>query len=289
MPGPGTHAKVERINTALSGNGGNVATVLARLGLDVALAGNTGSDIFGTALVQMLEDIGVNCRHLLPCPDSGTGTSVIAVSPAGERTIFYVNGANERFDLDTVPDAWLAGKAVVYLGTVFVLPQFTGSAVGRLFSRARRAGSTTVLNICLPDMDEALETLAPALAESDYLVLNLDEGRRLTSEHDPDQILRILRGRTAGRTIMTLGADGCCYLEDDSLCSVCAEPVTVVDTTGAGDSFIAGLIAGIAEGLPLDPCVRLASVVASYAVTGPGAYSRVPRLGHLLPKLRAHG
>lgn len=137
LPAPGELRRIEAIDAALSGNAGNVALALRRLGLAVDLAGYSGADAISEQFRATLAEAGVGTDKLLRHPTAGTGTSVIALAPNGARGILFVNGANELFELDAVPDDWLDGARVISVGSVFVLPQFTGAAVGRLLARAR--------------------------------------------------------------------------------------------------------------------------------------------------------
>jgi sugar/nucleoside kinase (ribokinase family) len=82
---------------------------------------------------------------------------------------------------------------------------------------------------------------------------------------------------TSGTIILTLGAEGCCFRTESGMERIPAVPVHATDTTGAGDSFVAGFIAGLIRRLPLRDCVQLGCQVAAYAVTGTGAYHRIPR------------
>lgn len=277
LPPPGGIRMIEAVDYALSGNGGNVAVALARLGVSVDLAGYSGADVIGDQFRTLLTAEGVGVDKLLQHPAAGTGTSVVAITPTGERSIVFVNGANEAFHLDEVPDRWLQGPRIVAVTAVFVLPQFTGEAVARLFRRAHAAGARTLLNICWDNEGRGLPFLDAALDQSDYFVLNRDEGRQLTGHDAPGRILDRLRECTAGAVVLTLGADGCCWRSEDGIETVPAVPVRATDTTGAGDIFVAGLIAGLVRGLPLAGCARLGCEVAAYAVTGPGAYVRIPR------------
>ncbi len=105
LPPPGELHMIDAIDFALSGNGGNVAAALSRLGVEVELAGYTGADMIGEHSRATLANLGVVTDKLLRHPTASTGTSVITLSPGGERSIIFVNGANALFDLDTVPKA----------------------------------------------------------------------------------------------------------------------------------------------------------------------------------------
>ena len=277
LPPPGSLQRIDAVDFALSGNGGSLAMALARLGVSVDLAGYSGADVIGDQFRTMLTAEGVGIDKLSRHPSAGTGTSVITVAPTGERSIFFVNGANEEFKLEDVPDDWLHGSRIVAVTSVFVLPHFTGEAIAHLFQRAHTLGARTVLNICWDHQARGLGFLAPALAHSDTFVLNYDEGCQLTGCDAPDDIFDRLMKFTSGTIILTLGAEGCCFRTDSGIERVPAIPVRATDTTGAGDSFVAGFIAGLIRGLSLRDCVQLGCQIAAYAVTGTGAYMRIPR------------
>jgi sugar/nucleoside kinase (ribokinase family) len=250
---------------------------LARLGVAVELAGYSGADVIGEQFRALLTTEGAGVDKLLRHPEARTGTSVVALTPTGERSIIFVNGANGAFNLDDVPDSWLAGPQVVAVVSVFVLPQFTGEAVARLFRRAHAAGAQTLLNICWDNEGRGLPFLAAALEQTDFFVLNYDEGRQLSGFTPPDKILNRLAECTTGTIVLTLGAEGCCWRTPAETGCSPAVRVPATDTTGAGDAFVAGFIAGLIQKLPLEGCARLGSQIAAYAVTGPGAYARIPR------------
>jgi sugar/nucleoside kinase (ribokinase family) len=286
LPPPGQLRAIEGIDLVLSGNGGNVAMVLGRLGLAVELAGYSGADVVGEQLRAMLAANGVGTAKLLRHPSAGTGTSVITLTPQGERSVIFVNGANACFDLTSVPDAWLDDLQLLYVGSIFVLPQFSGTAVAALFARARARGITTVLNICWDADGRGLPFLAPALRKTDYFILNYDEGRLLTGEEQPERIIERLEAVTAGSVVLTLGERGCCLRQGGRWQYVPARPVQATDCTGAGDSFTAGFIAGLVAGWPAVACAHAGCYVAALAVTGPGTYTRIPPFSEVASALQ---
>jgi sugar/nucleoside kinase (ribokinase family) len=121
LPPPGGLRMIDAVDFSLSGNGGSLAMALARLGVSVDLAGHSGADVIGDQFRSMLSTEGVGIDKLIRHPTAGTGTSVIALAPTGERSIFFVNGANEAFHLEDVPESWLQGLRMVAVMSVFVL------------------------------------------------------------------------------------------------------------------------------------------------------------------------
>src|SRR5438034_4726030 len=209
LPRPGTLARVEEIRFSLGGNGMNTAAGLAQLGIPTALFGMVSRDFLGDHALAQLAAAGVDTTAVARHPTAGSGVSLIAVAPDGERSITFTNGANERFDLDDVPDELLRQVRVLCIGSVFVLPQLTGGALARLFQRARAAGVMTVLDVCWDEEGRGLPFLAPCLPHTDLFAPSLEEGRQLTSRDEPAAIAATLMDAGAGAVGVKLGVRGC--------------------------------------------------------------------------------
>jgi sugar/nucleoside kinase (ribokinase family) len=282
LPRPGTLARVAEIRFSLGGNGMNTAAGLARLGIPTSLFGSVSRDFLGDHALAQLAGAGVDTAAVERHPSAGSGVSLIAVAPDGERSITFTNGANECFSLEAVPDTLLRTVRILCVGSVFVLPQLTGEALAGLFRRARAAGVTTVLDVCWDAEGLGLPSLAPCLPHTDYFVPSLEEGRQLTGRDEPEGIAEALLAAGAGAVGVKLGARGCYLASREETHSVPTIPLDGVDTTGAGDTWLAGLVAGLLRGLTLKARGRLANRVAAFAVTGPGCWERVPPLSSLL-------
>lgn len=286
LPQPGTLARVEEIRFSLGGNGMNTAAGLARLGIPTALFGIVSRDFLGDHALAQLAVAGVEPSAVARHPSAGSGVSLIAVAPDGERSITFTNGANDLFRLEDVPDDLLRKVRVLCVGSVFVLPQLTGEALARLFQRARAAGVTTVLDVCWDGEGRGLPFVAPCLPYTDHFAPSLEEGRQLTGRDEPAAIAAALLSAGARGVGLKLDARGCYMADAAGGVHVPTAPLEAADSTGAGDTWLAGLVAGLLQGLPLPECGRLANRVAAFAVTGPGCWERVPPLASLWQKER---
>jgi sugar/nucleoside kinase (ribokinase family) len=289
LPRPGTLAQVEEIRFSLGGNGMNTAAGLARLGVSTGLFGTVSRDFMGEYALAQVAFAGVDTAAVARHPTAGSGVSLIAVAPDGERCITFTNGANECFRLEDVPVSLLEKACVLCVGSVFVLPQLTGKSLAGLFQRARAAGVTTVLDVCWDTEGRGLPFLAPCLPHTDFLAPSLEEGRQLTGQNEPEAIADSLLAAGAGAVGVKLGERGCYLASRMEAHAVPTIPLNGVDTTGAGDTWLAGLVAGMLRGLSLEACGQLANRVAAFAVTGPGCWERVPPLATLLPYDRGEG
>jgi sugar/nucleoside kinase (ribokinase family) len=282
LPRPGTLAQVEEIRFSLGGNGMNTAAGLARLGIPTALWGMVSHDFLGDYALAQLGVAGVDTTYVTRHTLAGSGVSLIAVAPDGERSITFTNGANGRFRLEDVPDTLLQQVRLLCVGSVFVLPQLTGEALARLFQRARAHGVTTVLDVCWDGEGRGLPFLFPCLPQTDWFAPSLEEGRQLTGAGEPVAIAAALLAAGAGAVGVKLDARGCYLASGSETWEIPTTPLAAVDSTGAGDTWMAGLVAGLRRGLSLPRCGRLANRVAAFAVTGPGCWERVPPLESLL-------
>jgi ribokinase len=265
-PAPGSD-RPARIRTGGGGAGANVAVHLARRGVDVLLAGCVGDDAAGAALVAELRAEGVRTA-LRAVPGVATGTVVSLVEPGGERSMLADRGANLHLRGDDVPlpagHLHLSGYTLLDDG-----PRPAGLAA---LAAARAAGCTVSVDpastgpLAAAGVDRWLADTAGAT----LLLPNADEARLLTGCRDAVDAARTLAERYP-LVAVSLGADGALWATGSAVVHRPALAAPVVDTTGAGDAFTAGLLAAwLAEpdGAPasaLDAGLALAADVVGRA------------------------
>jgi len=246
LPAPGETLRGSRLVYAPGGKGANQAVAAARLGADVRFFGTLGDDRFGETLAAALAGDGIDLGGLHRCEDP-TGVALILVADDGENQIVVLSGANDRVDApETDPDAavWLT-QAEVPL-----------AAVEGTLAAARQTGALAVVNAA-----PAGRLPADLVARFDIAIVNETEIEALGSSLSPNVVL-------------TLGAAGARILPDGP--SLPALPAKVVDTTGAGDALAGGVVAGLAEGLPLADALRLGLATASLCVERYGCQPAMP-------------
>jgi ribokinase len=272
-PHPGETVLGDDAVWAAGGKGANQAVGCARLGLDVAIVGAVGRDPSGEGLAATLAAEGVATGHLARV-DAPTGLAVVLVDRSGESTIVVSPGANSQVTPQAV-DA--AGAVVAGARAVLCQLEVPVEAVHRALALA---DGLAVLN---PAPGRALPP--ELLAEVDVLVPNRFELAQLagvevpTTTEEVTAAVRALGGRRL--TVVTLGADGALVVEDDRATMVPAVPVTPVDTTGAGDSFCAALVAGLLAGETLVGATEQAVRVAAVTTLRRGAIDALPRLDEI--------
>lgn len=252
------------------GKGLNQSVALARAGCFVRHAGVVGHD--GGPLLATLEAAGVDTERVRTDPERVSGHAVIQVDDAGQNAIVVdpgTNGAITDADVETALSGLAPGSTLLLQNEINALPVIVDKALA--------AG----LKIAFNPSPMTDDLLALPVGRFDCLLVNELEARALSDANDAlsiDAVLARLHARWPDVTIvMTLGEKGACYADPGAgIGFVPARRVTVLDTTGAGDTFTGFFLAARLEGLALPACVRRGCLAASLAVTRAGAAPSIP-------------
>jgi ribokinase len=242
------------------GKGANQALAARLAGAPVMLAGAVGDDAFAGAALKLLRRDGVDLALLRRVPQP-TGCAAIMVGASGENLIAVASGANAAASSAVVPDD-LLGRGTILLCQMEVPAEETAA----LIRRAAARGAKTVLNLAPaapidPDLFGAI----------DLLVANAGEAATLGDA--PAQVARRLRQAL----VVTHGPAGAtAFVADGSRLDIPALAIEPVDTTGAGDTFVGVLAAGLDQGLALPAALRRAGAAAGLACLARGTQSAMP-------------
>jgi sugar/nucleoside kinase (ribokinase family) len=269
-PAPGSDRPAS-ISTRGGGAAANVAAHLARLGTPVELAGCVGDDPPAAGLAAELTAAGVRLR-LRTVPGVPTATIVSLVEPGGQRSFLADRGANLELAPGDVPSPGPGGH--LYVSGYTLLHPRPRAAGLQALRDAVAAGCTVSVDpastgpLALYGVDRWLADTAGAT----LLLPNAAEARLLTGCGDPSDAARALAARYPV-VALKLGADGALWASGDVLVHRPAHPTTVVDTTGAGDAFAAGLLSVWLRDPDGDPGAALdaGQALAAAVVRRPGA------------------
>jgi sugar/nucleoside kinase (ribokinase family) len=269
-PPPRGLQRLQSLSLTSGGPVSNCGISTTRLGMRVAAAGLVGRDAFGAALRARLRDAGLDTTCVFESPDAPTSATVVAVEPGGERCFFHAPGTTALLDAATFRACFDTFRrcARLHIGYFGLLPITLMRELGALLRELRAAAPETRISLDTanrPSERDVLDTILPHL---DVFCPSRDEGAALTGESDPLQMVTSFRrAMPRGLIGIKLDSDGC-YLDDGrEALMVGAYPVNVVDTTGAGDAWYAGLLTGLHNGLTLKQCGQLANRAAADCCT----------------------
>jgi ribokinase len=270
-PAPGSDRPAV-IRTRGGGAGANVAAHLARLGTAVVLVGCTGDDAAGSVLAAELTAAGVQLAVRI-VPGGATGTIVSLVEPGGQRSMLADRGANLALRTEDVPPPSPGGH--LHLSGYTLLDPGPRTAGLAALAAAVAAGCTVSLDPAStgPLTAYGVDRWLADTAAATLVLPNADEARLLTGCTDPAEAARALARRHPIAAV-SLGADGALWASGGTVVHRPAHATDVVDTTGAGDAFAAGLLAAwLAGGRQTAPAAALDAGLARAAevVRRPGA------------------
>ncbi len=251
------------------GAGANVAHWLAHLGARVTLVVSVGDDSAGREAVDTVRSAGVDVEATV-VPDVPTGCVVALVDQRGERTFLSDQGANARMSLPRLPDD--AGH--LHISGYVVHAATNRDVVAQAIAAARAAGVPVSVDAAsvAPLHATGPRTFLQIIEGVTLLVVTVDEAELLVGTRDPARAMDALGG-FAPEVVLKMGRGGAVYGGNgmEGHCPAVTPAGAVIDTTGAGDAFMAGLLAArMRDADPID-ALSHACAAGAWAVTLVGA------------------
>ncbi|MEW9529613.1 carbohydrate kinase family protein [Microbispora sp. NPDC049125] len=267
--GQDTHL-LEQIRITAAGAAAGTAVDLAKIGVPVASMGAVGDDELGDFLLMIMERRGVDVSGVVRRAGEQTAASILPIRPDGGRPSFHVPGANLGLGLADLDEDRITAAPIVHLGGMDVTWGLHDPAFFALLDKAR-AGGTVVTMDLLSNMAELMPAVRAFLPHIDYLLPNEEQALMLTGAATAAEAARALLGEGLRGALITLGADGSLVATPSDVTRVAALDVPVVDTTGCGDAYCAGFVAGLLEGRDVVAAARLGTAVAARVAGGLGS------------------
>jgi len=266
----------------------NVAIDLVKQGLAVDVAGCLGRDSAADTLRTKLTEQGVGCTQLATTDQFPTSRTVILLVEGQDRRYLHVFGANRAFTVAHLNRDWLARLKVFYLGGLFVMPGIDLAEFRDLLAFCRAQGVVTVVDVVMPHTWQDNGELAALLPHIDYFLPNNDEARLITGQVDPLAQLRHFQKAGARTVIITQGKAGSLAGRDGRYWRCGTYPANVIDPSGSGDAFGAGIIAAIRRGGDLPDLLRYGSALGASATRAVGTTDGVFTAAEATAFIAAH-
>jgi sugar/nucleoside kinase (ribokinase family) len=246
--------------------GGQVTTTLATcasLGMTTAYIGVFGDDEEGATLREALEQHGVDTSHALTREVRNRSALILVDEQSGDRTVLWERDPRLALRPSELPREVIERTKLLHVDDVDPDAAITAARI------ARRAGA-----VVTSDLDRVADHTAALLAEVSVAIVAESLPSALTGEADAERALRALRRSYGCVLCVTLGARGSMMLIDHDLHRAPAFPVSVVDTTGAGDVFRGAFVFAMLRGDVPDEILRFANAAAAFSCTREGAQRR---------------
>lgn len=302
---PGRIVQVDGVAFSTGGAVSNTGIALRRLGFAPILVGRIGDDYFGQIVRQIYHDEGIDARYLAVSPGAGTSYSIVLSPPESDRAFLHYPGANDSFSPEDVDFTAVPG-GIFHFGYPPLMArmyQESGAALEELFSKAKEAGMITSLDMAMPDPNSPAgrapwrAIIARTMPLIDIFLPSIDEIAFMLEKHDQELTLPLVREAAAeilqmgvGMVGIKLGDQGL-YLRTSSQAGEAFGPawaerellapcflVEARGTTGAGDTTIAGFLAGIARQKTAEETLTWATAVGAHCVEALSAVGGIPHL-----------
>jgi len=274
LPGPGATVLGSAARFAPGGKGGNQAVAAARLGAWARMVGCVGDDDFGAQLTGALRAESVDTSAVRLVPEMASGLALITVDPDGENMITVASGANQA-----VGDAEVSAALAAPGGVLVISAEIPVPAIAAALARAAAGRVTCVLNLAPAPAPAAVVRLLSGGV--DWLVLNEPEaatvlGHPVAGLAGARPAAAALAQAGARHAVVTAGAQGAAFAGPDGAGAVPAFPVRVVDSVGAGDTFVGALAMAVGADVPPAEAVRAACAAAAVTAARPGTQHAMP-------------
>ncbi|MBB6454584.1 ribokinase [Salirhabdus euzebyi] len=274
---PGETTSSNNYEMFYGGKGSNQAVNCANLGADVSFIGSLGEDDYGRRIMNHFNKVGIQTEGV--SVRSQTGIAVIQIDSNGENAIVLVPGANYSLtEEDVKMNDYLFRECDIVLLQLEIPIQVVEKAV----DLACNYGKKIILNPApvkklSSNLLNKIDILTPNKIELEELT-----GIKVNSLEDIVKAGRLLINKGVNKIITTLGSKGSVLITKESYHAVPSEKCSVVDTTGAGDAYNAGLAVGLVHGLSEISAMELATRVSAFVVGERGAQPKVPSIKYFL-------
>lgn len=269
--GPGETVPCSDFAMYAGGKGANQSIAIARAGGAVAHVGKVGYD--GLWMIENMKQDGIDTSNIFSSTKA-TGHAIVLVDKFGQNQIVIYGGTNleiTRDEIDSVIGKCCDGDILLLQNEInnndYIIKSAADAGLQMIFNPAPMSSDVFLLNLDCIDM----------------FIINQGEGQVLSGESEPEKIIEAILGKyRKSKVVLTLAENGALYADADCRIKVPGCKVDVVDTTGAGDTFIGYLIALIQKGYTIEKCLDAANRAAAISVTRKGASASIPLIREVI-------
>ena len=283
FPNPDEEAKILEESRGVGGSAANVAIAVRRLGLSASVIAKVGLDSFARVAVDSLMKERIDISGLKVEPTSPTGFSVVVRDPKGRIIIYGFKGASEKLEERDIDPELIKRANYVHIASLRL------DTTKQVVKLAKEYGKKISWDPGRVLAAEGAEKLKDVIKDVNIVLANEREAELITSLKNFKEAAQTIKAMGPDLVIIKRGEKGSYALSNEAEYETPAYPISrVVDTTGAGDTFAAGLLTSLINNYPLKKALMRASIVAALKVSKLGSHA-APTLEELLEYLRTHG
>jgi len=287
IPEGGNVAFIDEIRLTVAGTAAGTAIDCAKLGLKTLAVGAVGADEKGDFIVDTytrhgVETWGVKRVHGVP-----TSATILNIRPNGDRPALHNRGASDHLTIEEAEIAPICAGRFVHMGGSGLLAAFDGAPTAAFLKACKGHGAKVTFDLIAPN-EGTLALIEPALPHVDWFMPSMEEAAFISGLDEPADIARFFLDRGVGGCVFKWGEKGSFLATADGTTRVPAFKVPVTDTTGCGDAYCAGFIAGLAEGWDVETACRLGTAASGLVATGLGSDAGIRDFDHAVEVMETY-
>ena len=290
LPKPGELQFIDNSSMFVGGCASNASMDLAKLGVPVSLCVKLGKDLFGGFVYDTCKAAGVDVSGCIIDPTVQTTTSIVCVNSDGERSFLYNGGSTSAMTDEDIPEKLIEEADIVFLAGALLTHGLDGEPAAKMFKKAQEMGKFTVMDTAWDPTGRWMKGVEAALPYLDLFMPSIEEAQKIAGEDDFDKIADVFFSKGVKNVIIKAGKKGA-YIREAGKEGYFAPTylsIKPVDTTGAGDSFCAGFLAGLAQDFDFEKSAKLGNAVGTHCVMELGASTGIKPLAEIYKFMEEH-
>jgi len=270
IPKGGDLAYIDELRLTVAGTAGGTIIDCAKLGLSTLAVGAVGDDEKADFVVSVLEKFGADTAGFERIKGVPTSSTILNIRPNGERPALHLRGACDYFMPPNKEKLNIFDCKVFHLGGTGLLKKLDGSASVELLKDAKENGCITTWDL-IGATESTIDIVKPLLPHIDYFMPSIEEASIMCGLDDPKDIAKYYLDNGVTNCVLTMGGEGSLFVNKDETIKTPAFDINVVDTTGCGDAFDAGMITSLINDFDLEKSLKFATTTSGLVATGLGS------------------
>jgi len=284
IPEGGNLEYIEELRLTVAGTAGGTVIDCAKLGLSTLGVGAVGDDEKADFVISTLEKFGVDTSGFERLKGVPTSSTILNIRPNGERPALHLRGACDHFLPPPKDKINIFDCNVFHLGGTGLLKKLDGPVSVQLLKDAKEKGCITTWDL-IGATEQTIDIVKPLLPHIDYFMPSIEEASLMSGLNDPKDVGKFYLDNGAKNCVFTMGGEGSFFINKSEQIKTPAFDVKVVDTTGCGDAFDAGMITAIVKGFDIEKALNFATITSGLVATGLGSDAGIINLNDSLEKM----
>jgi len=286
IPEGGNLEYIEELRLTVAGTAGGTVIDCAKLGLSTLGVGAVGDDEKADFVISTLEKFGVDTSGFERLKGIPTSSTILNIRPNGERPALHLRGACDHFLPPPKDKINIFDCNVFHLGGTGLLKKLDGPVSVQLLKDAKEKGCITTWDL-IGATEQTINIVKPLLPYIDYFMPSIEEASLMSGLNDPKDVGKFYLDYGAKNCVFTMGGEGSLFINNSELIKTPAFDVKVVDTTGCGDAFDAGMIVAIVKGFDIEKSLKFATITSGLVATGLGSDAGIISFEDSLKKMNS--